>query len=89
MSVDFLKGVKVPKRFKSLWLPRMSGWVALHGYLQDVDKSDQDLFARLMVVELSRPSPRYAILERLKGSFDVARRRNEMRALAGAAFTAQ
>ena len=78
---DFLNNYSVPKRHRLRKVP-MSGWSTLHEWLV-ANKNDLLAcdYARLMIIELERDEPRLHILTRLKGSFDVARRKAEQREL--------
>ncbi len=76
-ELKFLKGVTVPRNFRGEWVDKMSGWVNLHKEIRK-DKRDSAFYARLMIVELEYEDPRSGIMLRLKGGFDVCRRREEM-----------
>ena len=82
---EFLKGYPVQQDHPLRKAP-MTGWMPLHAWIVKKRKRLKMAdYARLMVIELERESPRMHILQKLKGSFDVARRtveRREMQKLA-------
>lgn len=78
---EFLKDYTVGPRHPLRKAP-MSGWTTLHAWLvankRNLRPAD---YARLMVIELEREEPRLQILIRLKGTFEVERRKIERREL--------
>ena len=80
MALKFLNDVSVSNTFRKRWTAHMSGWCNLHDHLPK-DQANPDFYAKLMCLELERPHPRVDILLRLKGAFDVRRKRQELLAI--------
>jgi hypothetical protein len=77
-ELKFLKEVKVTRGFRDEWEPRMAGWCRLHQYLVSHGTDTAYFYAKLLVMELSWEQPRLDIVLRLKGAFDVRRKRDEL-----------
>jgi hypothetical protein len=73
---SFLKGYLIPDGFAEEWNPIMSGWCNLHANLPEA--GTHGFYAHLMILELRRVNPRIDVLTRLKGSFDIRRKRAEL-----------
>jgi hypothetical protein len=77
-QLKFLEGVEVSQGFRNEWESRMAGWCRLHEHLVAHGKETANFYAKLLVMELDWEQPRLDIVLRLKGAFDVRRKRDEL-----------
>ena len=83
-QLPFLEGHTVPRTFRSLWASKLdSGWMRIYARLSQIPPEERTevFYARLMLLELERDHPRFSILQRLKGGFNVGRQKRELREL--------